>query len=1149
MRQERWGLPEGGLQSTLNRAEMRNAGRTQNRSLFWLELVIAADSAQACKTVAAAVQSRRGENRLQRRWMTVRQGLYRRRFPRALGPLIPSTRSLVSAAEVAHLLELPSARMKTVSVGRITRPRLPAPPELERTTRRPVIEVGKTRALGASARGSGLYPVLRAENGQIAIRPEDRKYGVLVTGVQGSGKTSALIGLYLSDIEDPNAAPIVLDAKPELARLCLAYTPPDCGKRVWYLDFGDQAFGMNPLVRLGERPLALEASEIAENVVAALLDIHKDQILASSKEYLEHAVIGALALAEIEKRRPTFEDVHRLLEPTEQEFRDLAARACADIPDLDFTARFLHVVLPNRLQNARSDITMRMNAPSNKISTLLRAAPVRRFFHHPTNITLKQIIEARDTLIVNCAPAQVGDGNVEPIMKFLLRMLHREMQRQVQLPESERPRVPVIIDEARYVATSEHFVDMIATHRLAGLEMTCGTQYLAQLNSGSEDAEKIRKGITNLLQSRLLFRVTDPDDAVENTRGAMAVYSTMIRDDPDSRARMRVGPEQQLNLDVWYCLASWIAYGTRAGSCVGQTYELPEYDPEWPEHHLKLQAERVGPSPETLEPAFPDADPLQGPPADGSEHAQDAPPPAPGREYLAVPYQEKDAAKRLGAKWDPKTEKWFIPAGVNPEPFARWRASHASEQPAEPAAAEPAPAEPPPHTPAADDGNAQRRPRVVRADHPPADHPPADHPSADTTPPAGPTDRPGKREVRVDYEPPPPPPKLDTSPVRRVAGHRAPGDWADDTREAPDSLRDQVFLDRINEVGPADQLDGAASLPRLYDEDYAILALLDRAGLAPRTLIGRAVLPARASRTVGHRLTKLYRHGLVAQHTTGLGGHEREDGTPPLLYSLTRRGLEVAQTREPPAISQRREWRPIEQGRGLRLAHDLHALAWAIELHHTVGRLATDHWRTPRYATGRYPVPQVGSGRHRHPITLREIPVGDRQAIIDVQLRQFTEVKPDLSLELRIPSVKLTFDLLVELDLTSRPSYNHDKLLAYDAFLSGWAVAHPRYQAQQTRPVVVFVCPTPQAALALAHEADETLTGRIGVFDTPPEHWYHAGRDHLFIAVEADIHHHDLTALALPARPPGLRHRLTGSRELQLERVELLPQTMLKATP
>ena len=191
-------------------------------------------------------------------------------------------------------------------------------------------------------------------------------------------------------------------------------------------------------------------------------------------------------------------------------------------------------------------------------------------------------------------------------------------------------------------------------------------------------------------------------------------------------------------------------------------------------------------------------------------------------------------------------------------------------------------------------------------------------------------------------------------------------------------------------------------MPRLYDEDYTILALLDRVGLAPASLIGRAALPGRATRSVNDRLIKLYRHGLIARHNTGLRERTRTDGKAPVLYSLTRRGLQVAQGRTPaPAISPKREWRPIEQPRAGRLAHDLHALGWAIEFHRTVGELATDRWRTPRYATGRYPVPQVGSGQRRHPITITEIKVPDGQAIIDLELKTFTEIKPDLSLEFR----------------------------------------------------------------------------------------------------------------------------------------------------
>ena len=330
-------------------------------------------------------------------------------------------------------------------------------------------------------------------------------------------------------------------------------------------------------------------------------------------------------------------------------------------------------------------------------------------------------------------------------------------------------------------------------------------------------------------------------------------------------------------------------------------------------------------------------------------------------------------------------------------------------------------------------------------------------------------------------------------------------------------------------------------MPRLYDEDYAILALLDRVGLAPPSLIGRAALPGRATRSVNDRLIKLYRHGLIARHNTGLRERTRTDGKSPVLYSLTRRGLQVAQERTPaPAISPKREWRPIEQPRAGRLAHDLHALGWAIEFHRTVGELATDRWRTPRYATGRYPVPQVGSGQRRHPITITDIKVPDGQAIIDLELKTFTEIKPDLSLELRSEQLKLTFDLLVEIDLTERPSYNRDKFLAYDAFLCGWALAHPRYRAQGTRPAVVFVSPNQHAALACAREADELMTGRIGVMGAPAEHWYYAGRDHLFFAVEEDIHQGELSALALPAQPPGYASASNGARDLSLEPVSLV---------
>lgn len=40
--------------------------------------------------------------------------------------------------------------------------------------------------------------------------------------------------------------------------------------------------------------------------------------------------------------------------------------------------------------------------------------------------------------------------------------------------------------------------------------------------------------------------------------------------------------------------------------------------------------------------------------------------------YLDVPYEEKDEAKALGAKWDPDLKRWFVPKGLDIADFAEW---------------------------------------------------------------------------------------------------------------------------------------------------------------------------------------------------------------------------------------------------------------------------------------------------------------------------------------------------------------------------------------------------------------------------------------------------------------------------------------------
>lgn len=48
-----------------------------------------------------------------------------------------------------------------------------------------------------------------------------------------------------------------------------------------------------------------------------------------------------------------------------------------------------------------------------------------------------------------------------------------------------------------------------------------------------------------------------------------------------------------------------------------------------------------------------------------------------GSILLAVPFAEKDAAKKLGARWNAERRSWYVPPGVDVSLFSRWRTDEA----------------------------------------------------------------------------------------------------------------------------------------------------------------------------------------------------------------------------------------------------------------------------------------------------------------------------------------------------------------------------------------------------------------------------------------------------------------------------------------
>lgn len=40
--------------------------------------------------------------------------------------------------------------------------------------------------------------------------------------------------------------------------------------------------------------------------------------------------------------------------------------------------------------------------------------------------------------------------------------------------------------------------------------------------------------------------------------------------------------------------------------------------------------------------------------------------------HLKVPFNEKDQAKALGARWNAESKHWYVPQGLDAAPFEKW---------------------------------------------------------------------------------------------------------------------------------------------------------------------------------------------------------------------------------------------------------------------------------------------------------------------------------------------------------------------------------------------------------------------------------------------------------------------------------------------
>lgn len=520
-----------GAGSVVEQRQIKGAVEAVGRSLAFFDYRIAVphDRPRLARQLAGVAQEARSEGTLKPRRIRLRRRLYVARVNHNLPPLLPALRTgVLSSAELATLWHLPTLRLKGVGLQRSGSRQIAASPAISRDRR---------------------DMLMLDEHGPVGIRADDRRYGWMLLGGQGAGKSSALLRHIGNTARDPSRALIVVDPKVDLARDALRVIPR--GRTVHYLDLGAPQIGFNPFTILRSRNVSPEV--IADLFVSAIRETAGESAVGPRSDQFLRCAIAAVCTVE---QQPTLAHAHRMLDPDDPSYREWVVDQLADYPDAEFLADFWGRSFPARIATNPRFVAEIMEAPRNKLSRFLAVASLARLATHPVPLDLAGIVDRGEILILNGNKGAVGEENAVLVGQVMVLCIQKLLHQQQRRSKEKRRYITLIIDEAHNFFRPS-FATMVSEGRSANIEVVAAFQYTAQITD-----ERVRGGVKSLLQNISIYRLREFEDARAAAALAMDVFADTIRGDVEDARRLRIDPIDIVNQPNHRAINLWLADGT-----------------------------------------------------------------------------------------------------------------------------------------------------------------------------------------------------------------------------------------------------------------------------------------------------------------------------------------------------------------------------------------------------------------------------------------------------------------------------------------------------------------------------------------------------------------------------------------------------------
>jgi hypothetical protein len=328
----------------------------------------------------------------------------------------------------------------------------------------------------------------RNKNQPFGIKEKDRMGHIYVIGKTGVGKSTLLLNMAISDIENGNGL-AVIDPHGDLSEKLLEYIPYRRIKDVIYFNPADteHSIAFNPLHAIHPKYHHLVAS--------GLISTFKKIWAESWGPRLEH-ILRFTLLTLLEYPDATLLDIQPIL--TNPDFR----RHVLHYVENQYTIAFWRNEFDKYTPGFRAEAI----APIiNKVSLFQTSIPLRNIVGQKTSsFRMQQVLDEGKILISNLSKGKIGEDACTLIGSVLTTSISLAALYRAHQPEQVRKPFLLFIDEAHSFITRS-FADILSEARKYRLGLFMTHQYIDQLH------EDIRSSIFGNVGTLISFRIGAKD--------------------------------------------------------------------------------------------------------------------------------------------------------------------------------------------------------------------------------------------------------------------------------------------------------------------------------------------------------------------------------------------------------------------------------------------------------------------------------------------------------------------------------------------------------------------------------------------------------------------------------------------------------------